>query len=395
MSSQALMDTYKRLPVAFDHGEGVWIFDTEGNRYFDALTGIAVTGLGHAHPAVTKAITEQAGKLLHCSNIYTIPQQEQLAEELTRVSGMSNIFFCNSGAESNEGAIKLARRFGHQKNIDVPTIIVMEHSFHGRTMATLSATGNRGVQAGFEPLVSGFVRVPFNDVESVRNVAKNNSNVCAILVEPVQGEGGIHIPDPSYLQALRQICDENDWLLMIDEVQTGNGRTGRYYAFQHSDIIPDVLTTAKGLANGVPMGAVFAHGKAAPLFTPGTHGTTYGGNPLACAAALAVTRTIQSEKLCEHAAELGDYIVEQFKTRLKDVKGITEIRGKGLMLAIELDEAAPELVMKGKEKGILINITGAGRVVRLLPPLIMSQNEADLMIDLVSQVVTEHLSSAA
>ncbi len=387
MSSQPLMNTYNRLSVAFERGEGVWIYDTDGHKYLDALSGIAVTGLGHAHPAVTRAICDQASKLIHCSNLYTIPLQQQLAEKLCAVSGMDNVFFGNSGAEANEAAIKLARRYGHQKGIDLPTIIVMENAFHGRTLATLSATGNRSAQAGFEPLVSGFVRVPYDDVDAIRQVAANNPNICAILVEPVQGEGGVHIPAPDYLNQLRAICDQQEWLLMLDEVQTGNGRTGRYFAYQHNAILPDVVTTAKGLGNGVPIGACLAHGKAAELFKPGSHGTTFGGNPLASAAALAVMDTIETEGLCEHAAALGDYIVDGFRTQLGDAPYIRAIRGKGLMLGIELTEAGTELAVLAKVKGVLLNITGGGRVVRMLPPLIMSQNEADLMINTVSQLI--------
>ncbi|MBT00340.1 MAG: aspartate aminotransferase family protein [Oceanospirillaceae bacterium] len=387
MSFQPLMNTYNRLSVAFERGEGAWIYDTDGNKYLDALCGIAVTGLGHAHPAVTKAISDQAARLIHCSNLYTIPLQEQLAEKLTTVSGMDNVFFGNSGAEANEAAIKLARRYGHKKGVETPTIIVMENAFHGRTLATLSATGNRSAQAGFEPLVSGFVRVPYDDMEAIRQIAGKNPNVVAILVEPVQGEGGVHIPAPDYLSQLRSICDENEWLLMLDEVQTGNGRTGRYFAFQHTDIMPDVVTTAKGLANGVPIGACLARGEAAELFTPGTHGTTYGGNPLACAAALAVVDTIQADNLCKHADELGQYIVDQFQQKLGDAPYIKEIRGKGLMIGIELTEAGSELAVLAKVKGVLLNVTGGGRVVRMLPPLIMSRNEADLLIHTVSQLI--------
>ena len=387
MSSQPLMNTYNRLSVAFERGEGVWIYDTDGNRYLDALSGIAVTGLGHAHPAVTRAISDQAGRLLHCSNLYTIPLQSQLGEKLTALAGMDNVFFGNSGAEANEAAIKLARRYGHQKGIDVPTIIVMENAFHGRTLATLSATGNRSTQAGFEPLVSGFVRVPYDDIEAVRQIAEKNPNIAAILVEPIQGEGGVHVPADDYLSQLRAICDEQEWLLMLDEVQTGNGRTGRYFAYQHTDILPDVVTTAKGLANGVPIGACLARGEAAKLFSPGTHGTTFGGNPLACAAGLAVVDTISAENLCQHAEELGNYIVEQFRAQLGDQPFVRDVRGKGLMLGIELAEAGTELAVLAKVKGVLLNITGGGRVVRMLPPLIMSKNEADLMINTVSQLI--------
>ena len=387
MSLPPLMNTYNRMSVAFERGEGVWIYDTDGNRYLDALSGIAVTGLGHAHPAVTQAISEQAQRLLHCSNIYTIPQQTLLGEKLVELSGMDNVFFGNSGAEANEAAIKLARRYGHQKGIDLPTIIVMENAFHGRTLATLSATGNRGVQAGYEPLVSGFVRVPYDDVEAVRQVALKNPNIVAILVEPVQGESGVHIPAADYLNQLRALCDEHQWLLMVDEVQTGNGRTGRYFAYQHNDILPDVVTTAKGLANGVPIGACLARGEAAKLFSPGTHGTTFGGNPLASAAALAVVDTIVQQDLCAQAAEIGAYLVDQFQKQLGDQPYIREVRGKGMMIGIELTEAGAELAVLAKVKGVLLNVTGGGRVVRLLPPLILSKQEADLLVTTVSQLI--------
>lgn len=382
-----LMNTYNRLSVAFAYGEGAWLYDTDGNRYLDALSGIAVTGLGHAHPTVTRAICEQAGKLMHCSNLYTIPLQQELAAKLHEVSGMDNSFICNSGAEANEAAIKLARRHGHNRGIDKPAIIVMENSFHGRTLATLSATGNRAIQAGFEPLVSGFVRAPFDDLEAIRQIAANNPDIVAIFVEPIQGEGGIHVPKPGYLEALRQICDEKGWLLMLDEVQTGNGRTGRYFAYQHTDIMPDVVTTAKGLGNGFPIGACLARGVAAEVFGPGNHGTTFGGNPLACATALAVMNTLEQDKLCEHAASLGQYIMDSFRIQLADVELVKEVRGQGLMIGIELREAGTELAVLAKVKGVLLNITGGGRVVRLLPPLIMSQNEADLMVNTVSRLI--------
>ncbi|MBV0933155.1 aspartate aminotransferase family protein [Marinobacterium weihaiense] len=387
MATQPLMNVFNRLSVAFERGEGAWLYDTDGNKYLDALCGIAVTGLGHAHPAVTRAISEQAAKLVHCSNIYTIPLQIELAERLTRIAGMDNAFFANSGAEANEAAIKLARRYGHSRNIDTPTIIVMEQSFHGRTLATLSATGNRATQQGFEPLVSGFVRVPYDDIEAVRQVARNNTNVVAVLVEPVQGEGGIHIPAPDYLQQLRDICDAHEWLLMLDEVQSGNGRTGCYFAYQHTNILPDVVTTAKGLGNGFPIGACLARGKAAEVLGPGSHGTTYGGNPLACAAALAVIDTIEQDGLCRRAEQLGNRIADGFRARLGDAPYVKEIRNKGLMIGIELNEAGSELVVLAKVKGILLNVTGGGRVIRLLPPLIMSDQEADLLVGTVAQLI--------
>lgn len=392
MSTQPVMNTYSRLSVAFDHGDGCWLYDTDGNKYLDALSGIAVCGLGHAHPAVTTAISEQASQLIHTSNLYTIPLQEQLAQRLTQISGMDSVFFGNSGAEANEAAIKLARRYGHQKGIDLPVTIVMEGSFHGRTMATLSATGNRAVQAGFEPLVSGFVRAPYNDVAAIKTIAKNNPNVVAILVEPIQGEGGVVIPADDYLNQLRDICDQNEWLLMLDEVQTGNGRTGSYFAYQQNDILPDVVTTAKGLGNGVPIGACMARGKAAEILSPGTHGSTYGGNPLCCAAALAVVDTISNEKLDQRAKQLGDTIANGFREQLGDASYVKEIRNKGLMIAIELTEAGSELAVLSKVKGVLLNITGGGKVVRMLPPLVMSDTEAELLVNTVSRIIKVYMA---
>ncbi|GGK80114.1 aspartate aminotransferase family protein [Amphritea balenae] len=392
MSTQPVMNTYSRLSVAFDHGEGCWLYDTDGNKYLDALSGIAVCGLGHAHPAVTTAISEQASQLIHTSNLYTIPLQQQLAERLTHISGMDNIFFGNSGAEANEAAIKLARRYGHKKGIDKPVTIVMEGSFHGRTMATLSATGNRSAQAGFEPLVSGFVRAPYNDVEAIKNIVAADANVVAILVEPVQGESGVVIPADNYLNQLRDICDANDMLLMLDEVQTGNGRTGSYFAYQQNNILPDVVTTAKGLGNGVPIGACLARGKAAEILSPGTHGSTYGGNPLCCAAALAVVDTITNENLDQRAAFLGDKIVAGFEAQLGDASYVKEIRNKGLMIAIELTEAGTELAVLSKVKGILLNVTGGGKVVRMLPPLIMSDTEAELLVNTLSRIIKVYMA---
>lgn len=387
MAQSPLMNTYNRLSVSFERGEGAWLYDTEGNRYLDALCGIAVCGLGHAHPAITRAITEQAGKLIHTSNLYDIPLQQQLAQRLVDISGLDNAFFCNSGAEANEAAIKIARRFGHSKGIDKPAIIVMEGAFHGRTLATLSATANRAAQAGFEPLVGGFIRVPFNDIDAVRCVAASHKNIAAILVEPIQGESGIRIPNDDYLPALRQLCDEQDWLLMLDEVQSGNGRTGRYFAYQHTCVVPDVVTTAKGLGNGFPIGACLAKGRAAQALGPGSHGTTFGGTPLACAAALAVTDTIMQEHLCERAQQLGDRMLAGFKEHLDGMNYIRDIRGQGLMLAIELNEAGAELAVLAKIKGILLNITGQGHVIRLLPPLTLTDNEADLLTNTLIKLI--------
>ena len=381
-----LMSTYKRQDVAFERGDGVWLEDTQGKRYFDALTGIAVCGLGHAHPDVTRAVAEQAAKVTHTSNLYRIPQQERLAERLCAISGMEKVFVCNSGAEANEAAIKLARLYGHSRDVDRPAIIVMENSFHGRTMATLTATGNRKVQAGFEPLLSGFVRAPFNDVEAIRQIADNNQEVVAVLVEPVLGEGGIAIPDDGYLTALREICDANDWLLMLDEVQTGNGRTGTFFAYQHYDLLPDVVTTAKGLGNGVPVGVCLARGRAAEVFAPGNHGSTFGGNPLACAAANAVLDVIERDGLLERARLLGERIVAGLRDRLAGNNAVRDVRGKGLMIGIEMREPCGHLVGAALADGLLINVT-RDNVVRLLPALTMTDAEADELVERVAAVV--------
>ena len=391
--SQHLMNTYARQPISFVRGEGAWLFDAEGNRYLDALAGVAVNGLGHAHPKLVKALTEQVAKLIHVSNIYHINEQERLADKLSEVSGMDKVFFCNSGCEANEAAIKLARLYGHNKGIQNPEIIVMEKSFHGRTLATLSATGNRKTQAGFEPLVSGFVRVPFDDVEAVKNVAAHNKNVVAILVEPVQGEGGINIPHDgkAYLEALREICDANGWLLMLDEVQTGIGRTGTWFAFQHTSIVPDVMTLAKGLGSGVPVGACLAKGAAAETFTYGKHGSTFGGNPLATAAGLATLQIIEEEKLREHAQKMGDVICDSLRAELKGVAGVTIIRNAGLMIGIELDRPCGDLVKRALAEKLLINVT-ADKVVRLLPPLVINQSEAEQLVSVLARLIKQFLS---
>ena len=385
------MTTYKRLPVSFYRGEGVWLWDTKEKRYLDALSGIAVCGLGHAHPAVKEALCQQAGKVLHTSNLYEIPLQEQLGEALTRVSGMERVFFCNSGAEANEAAIKLARLYGHRKGIANPAILVMEQSFHGRTLATLSATGNRKAQAGFEPLVQGFVRVPFGDLKSLKLVAENSPNVVAVMMEPIQGEGGINIPPEDYLNKVRHLCDQQNWLLILDEIQTGMGRSGRMFSCQHNGILPDVMTLAKGLANGVPIGACLARGAAAELFAPGNHGSTFGGNPLACAAALAVIRALEDDKLVDRAAKLGARLLAGFADKLQGVSGIEEIRGQGLLIGIELDRPCSELVSMALAQGLLINVT-AECVVRLLPPLILSDPEADELIDRTSRLLKNFLN---
>ena len=382
-----IMPTYARLPVTFARGEGVWLWDENGNKYLDALAGIAVCGLGHSHPAVTEAISAQAATLLHTSNLYAIDKQMLLAQRLVELAGMSNVFFGNSGAEANEAAFKIARRYGHAKGIDAPEVIVAEGSFHGRTLATLSATGNRKVQAGFEPLVQGFVRVPFGDLEAIETVAHNRPSVVAVLVEPIQGEGGINVPDDGYLPGLRRLCDENGWLLMLDEIQTGSGRTGHWFAWQHQRVMPDVMTLAKGLANGVPISACLAHGEAAGVLTAGTHGSTFGGNPLACSAGLAVIDVIEKEALVARAGVLGARIRNSFTQAFSGTAGVREIRGRGLMIGIELNRACGELVGRAMDAGLLINVT-AGNVIRLLPPLVMSEDEADMLVEKLTDVVS-------
>lgn len=388
-----LMNTYARQPVSFVKGEGVWLYDAEGNRYLDALAGVAVNGLGHAHPKLVKAISEQAAKLIHVSNVYHINEQEQLADKLCEISGMDKVFFCNSGCEANEASIKLARLYGHNKGIKNPEIIVMEKSFHGRTLATLSATGNRKTQAGFEPLVSGFVRVPFDDVEAIKQVAAHNPNVVAILVEPVQGEGGINIPHDAkgYLEQLRAICDANGWLLMLDEVQTGIGRTGTWFAFQHTNIVPDVMSLAKGLGSGVPIGACVAKGVAAETFTYGKHGSTFGGNPLATAAGFATLETIEADNLRAHAEAMGDVICNGLRRALVGESGVTTIRNAGLMIGVELDRPCGDLVKRALAEKLLINVT-ADKVVRLLPPLVINQAEAEQLVDTLAKLIKQFLS---
>lgn len=389
--SDPLMFTYKRLPIVFERGEGVWLWDDQGKRYLDALAGIAVCGLGHAHPALSAALCEQAGKLVHTSNIYRIAEQEQLGALITQLAGMGRVFFANSGAEANEAAIKLARLHAHRRGVENPAILVMDNSFHGRTLATLTATGNRKVQAGFEPLVQGFVRVPFDDLAAVETAAINRKNIVAVLVEPIQGEGGINIPSDDYLPGLRDLCDREGWLLICDEIQTGIGRTGRMFGFQHTGITPDVITLAKGLGNGVPIGACVARGAAAEVFGPGTHGSTFGGNPLACRAARAVLETIAQEDVVNNAARRGEQLIGALRETLSAVPGVVEIRGRGLMVGIELDRPCGELVNLALAEGLLINVT-AERVVRLLPPLIIQEPEVRQLVDALSALITGFLS---
>lgn len=394
MNDHGLMNTYARLPVTFERGEGVRLFDTDGKTYLDALSGIAVTGLGHAHPAVTRTLREQASRILHVSNLYHIQEQERASNALLAASGMERAFFCNSGAEANEAAIKLARLHGHRKGIHEPAIVVMEGSFHGRTLATLSASGSRKIQAGFEPLVNGFVRAPYNDMEALKHIAANNPRVVAVLVEPIQGEGGVHVPDASYLGALRQLCDAHDWWLMLDEVQTGNGRTGSYFACQQQGVVPDVITTAKGLGNGVPIGACLAHGAAASAFGPGQHGSTFGGNPLACAVAHTVITTMESDGLSAQASQQGEALREGLRQRLAHVPGIVAIRGLGQMTGIELNTPCGELVKQALSAGLLINVTQE-KTIRLLPSLIFSQAETDELIDRLCPLIEQFAHTKA
>lgn len=387
-----LMNTYNRQPVAFTHGEGVWMFDENGKRYLDALSGIAVNTLGHAHPRLMAAIAAQAGKLIHTSNVYRVREQEALSDKLTGIAAMDDVFFCNSGCEANEAAIKLARLYGHQKGIDSPAIIVMEQAFHGRTLATLSATGNRKVQAGFEPLVAGFVRVPFDDIAAVEAVAQNNPNVVAILFEVIQGEGGINICHNEFLQSLRKLCDDKGWLFMLDEVQSGIGRTGKWFAHQHAGIKPDVMTLAKGLGSGVPIGACLTTGKAFGVFKPGNHGSTFGGNPLACAAALTTLEVIEQDKLMANATKQGENIRAGMAAALAGVAGIVDIRGEGLMIGIQLDRSCGELVNLAREAGLLINVT-QDSVIRLLPALTYTDADSKQLVDILAPVVKKFLGA--
>ena len=388
MTSTALMNTYGDRAATLVKGRGAWLWDEKGNKYLDALSGIAVCGLGHSHPAITKVVVEQSNTLTHCSNFFTIPNQELLAEKLCHISGMDKVFFGNSGAEANEAAIKMARLFGHRQGIALPTVLVMENAFHGRTLATLSASGGRRVQAGFEPLVTGFARAPYDDIQALQKIADNNQNICAIFIEPIQGEGGIRVASTSYLKQLRLFCDQNNWLLMLDEVQTGNGRTGKYFCFQHSGIIPDVVTTSKGLGNGFPIGACLAAGKAAELMQPGNHGSTFGGNPLACAAALATINTIENHDLLSRAAVIGDRILDGLKKGLSESDHVLDIRGIGCMIGIELNKPCKSLFMAAMEKGLIINVT-ADKVIRLLPPFVMTDDEVDQVLAILVPLIKD------
>lgn len=386
MADKPLLNTYGRLPIIFDHGQGPWLYDTDGHRYFDTFCGIGVSGLGHAHPAVTDAICKQSAKLLHCSNLFHTEVQHKFATTLCEMSGMDGVFLANSGAEANEAAIKLARLYGHNRGIESPVIVVMERSFHGRTLATLSATGNRKVQAGFEPLVSGFSRVAFNDIQALETIAGMNQSVVAVMLEPVQGEGGVNIADHQWMRDVRSLCDRQGWLMILDEVQTGNGRSGHLFAYQGFGVKPDIVTTAKGLGNGFPIGACLAHGDAATTFKPGHHGSTFGGNALACAAALAVLETLRNDRLFERARQLGRRMLETLHREFDDADYISDIRGLGLIIGIELTSSCPELVPLAKTQGLLLNVT-AECTIRLLPPLTLTDDEADYMIERVVRVI--------
>lgn len=384
--SDSLMPSYGRLPVAFERGEGTWLWDNAGNQYLDAISGIAVCSIGHANPDVTTALCAQAARLVHTSNLYGITNQQNLADKLTALSGMQQVFFSNSGAEANEAAIKIARKYGNDRGIDKPTIIVANGSFHGRTMATLSATGNAKVQNGFAPLVEGFLHVPYNDIDAIKQAAANNPNIVAVLFEPVQGEGGINIPDADFLAQLRAICNEHQWLMMLDEIQTGMCRTGKWFAFQHSDITPDVMTLAKALGNGVPIGACLINGKANGVIGPGNHGSTFGGNPLACAAALAVIDVMEKRNANQRATQLSETIIAGFQKELDELDAVLDIRAKGMMIGIQLDRPCVELVKLALEQGLLINVTG-NNVVRLLPVLLISDSEASQLVNQVSALI--------
>lgn len=387
----ALMSTYSPLPISLSHGEGAWVWDEDGNRYIDGFGGIAVTALGHAHPRITRAITEQAHRLIHSSNIFTISAQEDAGEALCEISHMDKAFFCNSGAEANEAALKLARLHSRKRGFANGKVIVMENAFHGRTIATLSATGNPKVHAGFEPLVDSFVRVPFNDLQAIEAAAREHDDIVAILVEPIQGEGGIHVPAPAYLEGLRSLCDQYDWLLMLDEIQCGMGRTGKWFAYQHTSALPDVVSVAKALGNGVPIGASLARGAAAELMQPGNHGTTFGGNPLSCRVASEVIAVMREENLPARAGALGEHMVGRLRDALDGIPGVVEVRGQGLMIGIELDRDPTPVREAAAKNGALVT-TAAGNVIRLLPPYILSDDDADSLVDKLAEALSANHS---
>lgn len=391
--TSALSNIYGRLPVAFTHGQGVWLWDAQGKRYLDGLSGIGVSCLGHAHPELVKAIADQAGKVIHTSNIYEVPLQEQLAQRIVAISGMTEVFFGNSGAEANEGAIKLARMYGHIKGFQTPTIISMESSWHGRTLGTLAATGSDKARQGFGPLPEGFKLVKYNSIEAIEQAAADCPEVVAVLLEVLQGEGGIRPSDLEYLKSLRKLCDQRGWLMMIDEVQSGIGRTGKWLAHQWADILPDVITLAKGLGGGVPIAAVGARGPAAGVLKPGHHGTTFGGGPLVCAAGLAVFDAIERQNLLSNAAVVGDHLQQRLNKELTGLEGVKDIRGRGLMIGIELAKPCAELVRSALDQGLLINVT-RDSVIRLLPPLILTQQEADQIVEILVPLIKQFLGKA-
>ena len=390
MSASHLMQTYLPQPVAFARGEGAWLWDTDGKRYLDALAGIAVNGLGHNHPVLVAALQAQAAKLIHVSNLFEVPEQERAAAKVCALAGMENAFFANSGSEANECAIKLARLYGHQRGVESATIIVMEKAWHGRTLATLSATGSRKAQAGFEPLMGGFLRVPYNDFGAVERLAENAS-VVAVLMEVLQGEGGINVADAEYVRKLREICDRKQWLLMIDEVQSGIGRTGKWFASQWCGVVPDVMTLAKGLGSGVPIGACLARGAAAKVFKPGNHGTTFGGGPLVSVAASTTLEIIEKDGLLAHAGRMGEIVMGGLKRALAGVAGVVEVRGKGLMIGVELDRPCADLIRRALAAGLVINVT-AEKVVRLLPPLVITEAQASEIVSILAPLVRDFLA---
>jgi acetylornithine aminotransferase len=383
------MSTYQTLPITIAKGADQWLYDTEGKKYLDAFAGIAVCNLGHCHPKVVNAIQQQAAQLMHCSNMLGNTLVEKLATQLTTLAHMDKAFFCNSGAEANECAIKLARLYGHQREVKNPSIIVMENAFHGRTLATLAAGASRKAQAGFEPLVTGFLRAPFNDIEALYKIAEHHPEVVAILIEPIQGESGIRLPSPDYLAQIRQLCDQHEWLMMVDEVQTGMGRTGKLFAFQHSEIIPDVMAIAKSLGNGFPIGACLSAGKAKDIFHIGNHGSTFGGNPLACSAALATLDVLQHDNILENVNEVGPYLQQKLKTALKDIPQVIDVRGQGLLIGIEMDAPCRHLLMKFAEQGLLVSTT-AEKVIRLAPPLIINKQDADFIVKTITRVLNKN-----
>ncbi len=389
-----VMNTYARLPVAFVRGQGVWLYDAADKKYLDALAGIAVNTLGYAHPRLVRALTEQIGRVIHTSNLFQMPLQEEAADRIAAITGLDEVFFCNSGLEANEAALKVARKYGHDRGIAEPAIIVMEKAFHGRSLATLSATGSRKVQAGFEPLVQGFVRVPLNDLDAVRQVAERNKNVVAVFVEPIQGEGGINLARMEYLRGLKEICDRHEWLFMSDEVQCGLGRTGKWFVYQHAGIEPDVVPLAKGLASGVPVGACVVGRRAKGVFKPGNHGSTFGGNPLAMCGVVTTLDTMKEEDLLTNAVQVGNAIRDGLAAALKGVAGVTEIRGMGMMIGVELDRPCGDIVKTALERGLVVNVT-AENVIRILPPLVMNADEGRQVVERLAPIVREFLATSA